>query len=240
MLCIDNNQTKKKEKKKAMMSEAQVEQKAASLPAKQDEQDQEQGHTTQTRDEEKDKNTAQTRSPAGSAKSRGSRPGTGESDGVLDEQAAQMVARILIGVQKRLLERPDTTSTTASQDSSDLAGLLAPSTTSSRAGSATVRPTTGELRTMSSQVVTHALESALSRLAALTSDKLTWESGREIVQTVVDSWAIGDMWKYHIEKEAQGDGYLQVLVTWSIPMRRRPVPTATVHTRFNLSEVVSV
>eukprot|EP00043_Microstomoeca_roanoka_P009326 m.88833 g.88833 ORF g.88833 m.88833 type:complete len:191 (-) comp14552_c0_seq3:121-693(-) len=138
----------------------------------------------------------------------------------LDEEATALVARIISGVTKRLAERPGSSAAESTKEDMEPA-----------------RPSTEELKQMSADLVAAALRQAFHELTSLTDKQLNWESAQSIIETVVESWNLSDKWKYHIEKEAEGDGYIQAKLTWSIPMRRRPVPNATAYTRFNLTKL---
>ncbi|EGD81041.1 hypothetical protein PTSG_10983 [Salpingoeca rosetta] len=166
----------------------------------------------------------------------------------LDEAAAEMVARILQSVKKKMEERPQSGQLSPGTEQEDAGGKTTTTTITTTSvpdsrlssarttGSSFSRPTTADIRSMSTNVVKTALQSAMQRLTALTADELNWDSAKLIIETVVEGWAISDMWKYHVAKEAEGAGYVQACVTWSIPMRRRPVPNATAYTMFNLNK----
>eukprot|EP01147_Barroeca_monosierra_P003703 gene3703-6248_t len=156
----------------------------------------------------------------------------------LEEEAVGLVERIMTNVQQLLADHSAKDKEKDSASSQNNPNQLnRASASSANSEKSIIRPTTAEIRTMSSSVVKNALRSAFQRIAALTSKELIWENAELIIETIIQSWGISDKWKFLILKEEEGSGFIKAKVVWSIPMRRRPVPTATAYTEFYLSQL---
>lgn len=104
----------------------------------------------------------------------------------LEEEAVGLVERIMTNVQQLLADHSAKDKEKDSASSQNNPNQLnRASASSANSEKSIIRPTTAEIRTMSSSVVKNALRSAFQRIAALTSKELIWENAELIIETII-------------------------------------------------------
>ena len=56
-----------------------------------------------------------------------------------------------------------------------------------------------------------------------------------LLTSIIQSWNFDSTWKYHLTRVSNTDTTFIYDVMWSIPTRRRPIPTATASVRFTVT-----